>query len=758
MLDLKEDHNEELVELSQLLKMEITEKTDQTEIAAKLTDDVLAAIKTTKLLSRTESLGASKVRSIRVIYASIVTIIYNRIVQAHPERIIEIIPYVEGRIRDKDKRIRQYMISFVFRNVQVLKSKNINMHIITKTIIDLLKNKNKQIRLFYLKQIKANISEFSEMLAARDVKYLINTFAIVCECYLQERRPIIGFIKIVLSICARLKQLGKLHLVNVFPLFEICNFSHPEIMPLLKVFYKRCEKEVSNPGYIQLIEDNRKENMSGYIYVNLLALLQYGVNSKFSIFEKYTEEAHNIEEEETKLHVFKVLKESPYNKNPKMFLEKIKEIFSAPQKKQSNGYWKVLLTLYLVYAEEGQLSLEEFTRTIMDTFKKERSSKNAILSFLDKLLKDLQSKEKGKKENTENNLHVGTPSTLNPSTIPTAREEASVNYPSEVFSFQNISTSKIHLAQNSQNISTADALRENENSISQNDGGKSTKGKSADENKNNAQLLQAVTILIREILHYLVANKEEELETFLNYFNPFEYAQNLPLYSITNTVTFYSVLWYMHTLKQTTILNGEQIPSDVQIHRIVHSDFDISLEFYSVLCILSETAGSHMQTLRNEMFTQISVYLETILHSVRDSREYLLSNYTEISCSIDGIIKLLDAKHGMHKIIHPIVKHNISTIVPIILYLLNSPNTLKNMQIIKEYACNVYIRPADTETAKKYGIISDKTARKYEKLLDCTLKEPPATEIDLSSVTEHSISTNLDTNIIEGMSKIDDNK
>ncbi|EHY65474.1 hypothetical protein NERG_01081 [Nematocida ausubeli] len=757
MHDLKEYGEEQLLELSHLLQMEISEKTDPSEIAAKLTEDVIESVEKTNIAEKAESLGGSKIRSIRVVYSLVITALYDKIVKNHPERIVEIFPYIEGRIRDKDRRIRQHVVSFVFRNVTALTSENINLHIITKTIIDLLKNRNKQVRFFYLKMISSNTNAFAEMMSLRDVKYLVNTMALLCECYQQEKRPIAGFMRRAVAICARLKYLGKLQLIGMFPLFEACDFSSAEILPFVQKLYKRCEKELVNTGFIRTLEEHRERNKHGYIYRNLLLLLQHGLNQKLSIFEKYSADVYSIDVEETQLHIFKLLRESKYNTNPSLFLSDVKNMFNVLPERKSLDLCEILLAAYFAYVQEGLVSLGEFKDKVIYTFKTEKHSKQGILSFLDSLVKTVQMKNPQQPSNST--LGAG-PSTLNPSNISTARITASLNNQSEVFSLQSI------------NLTQSDLLQEEGGLQINREGDMNTNENYSDLNKSkeviekrpssevSAELAQTLFSLIKEILHHLVEHKEEELELFLNYFNPFEYSTGLPLYSITNTVTFYCVLWYVHTIQPQSTLPDPCAPTSVQIQKITHCDFDISLEFYSVLYILAETSSQFMSTLKDEMFVQISVYIESALSSIRGSRDYLLSNYNELSYSIDGLISQLDKKNCTEKATQQILKHNISSVVSLLLYLLNAPNTQKNMQAIKEHACTVQIKPADIEIAKKYGIISAKTMRKFEKFMSMTSKETKASaaEIDLSSVTEHSISTNLDTNIIEGMSKIDDNK
>ncbi|KAI5190811.1 hypothetical protein NEMIN01_1213 [Nematocida minor] len=722
--------------VSVLLQMEIDEKTAPSEIQQKLDTHVMPQIEDLDLISKAEEQGASRVRADRVVYSSLITALYNKILQARPERVDEILPYIQGRIRDKDKRIRGNAVSFIFKNIQAIKGTNTK--VIAKTMIDLLKNKKKAIRVFYLKIIASNINEFSEMLAPSDVKYLINTFSLVCECYLSEKQNITSFIKKIFAIINRLKYLGKLSLSNVLPLFEVCNMTAPELLPFLRGFYRRVEKEICDPSFLRQLEKEESESTR----INLLALVACGVDDKMKVFLKYKEFAQKVQTLEVRMHLFRILKQSKHNIDPALYLPEIQSALDDLAGSNNTEAAKAALDMYMIYAKEDLVPAKEFQETIFKIFKETKHLKSTILLFLDEALKGLSSKHSAPCSNADSGnypeLAARTASTLNPSALPSAVTNDETSFAHDSFGAD----------YHENNPAAADELLPSDH-----------------KNKNGTpphseKVAHSLKTLIQTILFYLVEyNEVEALETFLNYFNPFEYGAPSSIYSASNTVTFYTVLWYMHTLRESPAMASEHTLDDIAIHKITHRDFDLSLEFYSVLFILSESSQQCMHKLKNDLFAQMAAYLSDLLDSVRASREFLRDNYKEIVYTIDGLVVQLNKKNNTYRPVLQLAQHSLASITALMLYLLNSENTIKNLQTIKSHMEPALVQSIDIEKAKEYGILSEKNTKKYEKFMGLLSKRAAAaSEIDLSSVTEHSVSTNLDTNIIEGISKIEDQK
>ncbi|KAH9385947.1 uncharacterized protein NEMAJ01_0843 [Nematocida major] len=753
LLDIEE---RVLPEFAALLQMEIGEKTEPSEILSKLTDSAMQKVEHMQLIGKDQLLGASKLRSERVIYSAVITAVYTKILKDSPGRIVEVIPYIQERIRDRDRRIRGNVVSFIFRNIQVVKDEGVETRGIAKTIIDLLKNKKKTVRIFYLRLVASNTNEFAELLDPTNVKYLINTIALLCECHLSEglHKSAVGTIKKMVSIINRLKYLGKILLLNVFPLFEACDFSLPALHPILKGFYRKCKKEIGNVAYLKFIEDHKKEKTTGHIYKNLLLLLELGVNERAQVFERYRAAIDSVQSQEMKIEALRIIRESKHNPNRALYLEEVLSIIKGMDSHTSPEIAEAVLPAYMEYAKDGVVSPEKFKETVFALFSDCPGSRIPILEFLNAFLKDVP--VPGGFLCAPGASLQNTASTLNPSGLPMASTQSLIGISADF--------SGLHA------LAEEDARKP----LGADRGGSAT-GKHAQQEgailEKPAQgetchaalpkIARAARELVCQIMEVLIERADAEvLELFLNYFNPFEHGTPSSIYSISNSVTFYSMLWYMHTARHAPGLIENAEPDGIVIHKVTHSDFDVSLEFYSVLFILSESSGQFMNSVRNEIFTQISRYLQRTLDSVRSSREYLLSNYSEISCSIDEMVSNMSRKNNTHKAAYHLMQHNLHTVIALSLYLLNSSKTFKNLQEIQTYMELPSVEQIDLDRAHEYGIASKKNAKKMDRFAALTKRKrrtPPA-EIDLSSVTEHSISTNLDTNIIEGMSKIDDTK
>ncbi|KAI5189012.1 hypothetical protein NECID01_0367 [Nematocida sp. AWRm77] len=261
--------------------------------------------------------------------------------------------------------------------------------------------------------------------------------------------------------------------------------------------------------------------------------------------------------------------------------------------------------------------------------------------------------------------------------------------------------------------------------------------------------------LIKEICMFSL-DSPAHFEGLIKHINPFIHLDMPSIAKLlcqTNTLTFYTLLWYIYSEKQSLLQTeeGEEIVRTTVVFDILHKEFDIAMEFYVLLFSTRNTfaPGSAVLHVFSQVEEKLAKYFLDILHKTRRSREYLLSIFQEALDSLSSLIaplRLPKTKECAASC-HFLARHP-QGICALLLYLLNNEEAYTNLLLLlqtvkpKEFS----VSKTDTDTLKSYGVLNSKTAKRFQKLLSLA---DTFQDTGFSSVTQLSVSTTLDTNILE---------
>lgn len=245
------------------------------------------------------------------------------------------------------------------------------------------------------------------------------------------------------------------------------------------------------------------------------------------------------------------------------------------------------------------------------------------------------------------------------------------------------------------------------------------------------------------------------LEVLVKHVNPFLYLDQsvvAQLLDQTNTLTFYTLLWYIYLSKQTTepeitAISDNTVKSAV-IFDITHKEFDLAVEFFVLLFSIRTTflPDSVLSLVFSQTEAKLAKYFLEILRQTRQSREYLLSVFKELAESLSTLISPL--KRGQtneHAAASYFLAKYAQPVLSLLLYLMNHEeayaNLLRFLETVKPQG--VAITPAETRTLKAYGVLNDRTAKRLQQVI-AAITQPAVA--DLSSVTQLTTSATLNTN------------
>ncbi|KAI5171212.1 hypothetical protein NEFER03_0614 [Nematocida sp. LUAm3] len=259
--------------------------------------------------------------------------------------------------------------------------------------------------------------------------------------------------------------------------------------------------------------------------------------------------------------------------------------------------------------------------------------------------------------------------------------------------------------------------------------------------------------------------KEEESEAnqlislLSSSFNPFIYTpSNLlqHIYNRTNRINFYIILWYIFSCnpKNKVDVSSYSIAS-IRIDKPKsYKEFSLFFESFTIFYSIRHSfpLESEMDRIFKETEDMINEYINEKLSHVRESRAYLVSSYEEMSSCINLLINLLSGREeNQKKTSLYLLKNNSHQIVMLLIYLINTPLypllSVCLKALPKDHLPNIPIE--DKKRLEVYGILTAQgkaRLKEYNAFLTDRKEDP-----DISSVSEISLSRNLDTKILDGI-------
>ncbi|KAI5186620.1 hypothetical protein NEHOM01_1588 [Nematocida homosporus] len=674
--------------LSAILGILVSEGTTAKEVILALNSElVLAQIEELGLVKEAFSVGYSKRRRDRVIYSVMITGVYSKLAETKPDRVFELLEYLEGRVRDVEKQVRSNCIAFILGHADLFNSSESRMLI--KEMIGILKNKSKSIRHSHFRLLTANLPAFLSLLSKTDGELLFRTLLPVIANAMVSEPKDTYLIKRVFEIACALRTQQKVR-PNLFAtLLTTYSLSEIESNSVNRYLTRVFLKSMSSKDFLLELHHSSHPDL---FKENLLYLLAWNMRTRKGLYLLY----FNLATEKTlplrpQIAVTQMILQSPLLIDRSPFLLWIDELLAQYQT-LSPTELTALYQLYLGQVETGHIPFTQFSTHTQHIYESAPSPlKEQILQFIAHQLKT-----------------QFTPKHSNQNIPP---HQSISQY--EIFDF-----------------------------------------------------------LAKTIAQYSLVH-EPTCDLFLQYLNPFIHLPNhIPqITNLSNRLNFSLIFWYVASLAKDLTTPNPEFLNSLQISPLDHPDLNLATLFF----IFAQT--NHSTTLAQLIPTvreRITQYFSQTLDKIRQTRDYLLTNYTPIEQALTTFITTLIETHpDSHPNPNPatiLALQNAPQLTILTLYLLNSNHSITNLTRFLNHYQLQPIPPSTTETTRltEYGILNPKTQKKYQDLFKSppnttpsksspnTTPSNPKPDSELSSVTELSFSTNLDTNTIEGISRLED--
>jgi len=685
---VEEEHEEDIAfwsRVSSVLGFEVTDAVTPKEIEKiVLESNLIGEIEALEIVSEISNIGRSRNRRERAMFSSLLIGVYLALVGRDSARVEEIARYLEERLRDVEKQVRENCVYFILRHSDAIREADGNR--ITKSVIDLLKNSSRKVRVFYLKVLCSNSDQFASMLRTEEVKQLFRALYRVQGRSLEGKADMLS-VKKVLELAGAMVARKKaeirefIHLCDASASFELSS------MNVAKMVSKDLQEEVVKSSYLDVLaEKKRKERQNSY--KNMMQILEWCVCRTKKVFMHYT----NLV--------------SGGKLRPDMMCALIKMLCQSPLQQEKAPHLAWVENKLEEKAKEGSRS--------EDLFEIEQNSINQT-----------------------RNRHVKEPSA--------GAEEPSI---SELLEIYSVYVKKGDVSEKAFIEKIEKLCREGSVDV--------LKGVCAILEDITKSPSQEMADFIRKYTLKTLAHPEllENVVKSVDLIAYLQPAEILSVQNLSNPVNFYLLLWYINSIKADSENRcREHLIKDVKVLKIAHKEFDLLFEFFVLLFKLKSTfpPNSHLFAIHAASEHELSRYFSSALEEVRRSREALLEIYHEIVASLKAATSsfyMYTPKEFPAALYF--ASKNAQCIFTLLLYTMNRKDSLFEIQsFIEKVRPPLYeISREDTETITRYGVLNKKTKHTFQKIVNL-IKPLIRPEHDISSVTDLTISTNLDTNIIE---------
>lgn len=626
------------------------------------------------ILDEMSAVGYSNIRTDRIIYSIVITGIYAEIVEKDPSRVKEIEEYLEERMKDVNKTVRNNCIRFIMRYPSSIAK--FCTRKIPRIMINLLKNKNRSVRKMHFRIISANTDAFFMLLRDNDGKILLNTLSLVLKHQYFTKKNLVPhkpsfFADRAFEIACSALAHGKASMSEI-GVFLSASFSLEELISgaSAKILSKTLSDEMIKDTFLSgLIEkEKNKSPVTCAAYI-----LRWSILHRKAIFNYYTNlfRSGNINLE-MQCRVLSMLINSPYQKNKYEYTPWIESQIENLDDSSSCVCAQTLIKMYIslfseAVKEEDSLSSNAFYQHIEKAFCISAPARNEIIFHFE----IMASKEK---------------------------------------------------------------------------------------------IFKSLLCKLSFVVVHNYPDLYTKLVQSINIFSYLDIDSVIPLINHSNPTNYYILLWYTYLLKKEDKIHSEIIEtvSKIKIQPILHADIELSTDFFTLLSLMQKptVSNSFFSNLLVSMQKELSSYLTNCLCSARKSREALLSSFSDISHALYVLLSPAIEDSSNNLPILSFLSHpdNAGCVHTLLLYFLNSDELFNLLTEYLSKICPRVLLPissADIDRLREYGILSQKTEKRYQKYLSL-VKPLLQQNAEVSSLVEKTVSTNLDTNIIENISQIED--
>ncbi|KAI5180806.1 hypothetical protein NEOKW01_1090 [Nematocida sp. AWRm80] len=787
-----------------ILEMEITVGTLPREIEKVLMDgDKFEQITQLDLFGEMERIGCSNNRRNRVLFSILALGYYARALDLDESKREEVLEYINSRLWDVEKKIRENVIVFTLRHMTA--TKNYPIRKILIGIINLLKNKSSSIREHTLGIILKNKDKFLSYLTSVEETMLVKSLSIML---LAEAENVIGKDKgnTPLVYPMAKKVFGLLH-----HLYLNGSLTDKELYEFLsKVIYETdnsaiaavsllFESEICTDGYIHKLE----YSPGTPLYSNLTAILRHFLNTNKEVYKYYFQ---RIFTEQTKYslyttaNIIEQLSKSTFNlETEKIFkwsAEVLDKCIESPEyineynsnileldQKQSYDRTAYLccpleyvIPLYCQYAYEYQE--ESKSNGILRLFSQCKEKRETVITSIYYQLIDLQ------KENAQGNIiHK---QIVSHSTFSNQRKESISQILEDIpVDQKTLSTdAEMVIGNTIENLQVDTPVNKPMSTDKMDKADKVDNCLLCTNHTLNAWLERHV----KEMWSIVYSTQDTEAFVCLvEHFNPFQLFSVLTVPNVmlpSNEAYAYMLLWYIYHLKTSS--EPIELPwiSEISFQSIVGPAdfkplFELSMVIYTYLLSETQNTNTLLTGLYAKLDLKVQEYLNRMVSEIRENRTALKERYAFLANVLNVMFIPIQEQSG-HSMVQPVsleskacmhlIKKNITVIMSISIYLFNSPEIPKLIELVIDYLISseslhhLDIQPIsedDVNRVSEYGVRNKNTEkafqnilRKYSLLVDLHNKQVSnqntSLDKEMSTILEHSISTNLDTNIIDG--------
>ncbi|OAG29084.1 hypothetical protein NEDG_01223 [Nematocida displodere] len=693
--------------LGLILQMEINDETTTKEVehAFGSCEKEKYATLASQILSYATTIGCDKRRKNRVIFSSVITGVYSVLLASSPDIPSALIHYLGERTRDVEKKVRKTAVGFVLKHAATFGL--VRVRKIAKGMIDLMKNKQRTTRALQIDLICANTEQFLLLLSPGDTPMLLKTLATVLEYSMSLPAPDTYVAKKLLEILSAVAAHRRLKLSAVVDVLGACSLEQLKSSRTMKMLTKTFDEDIASVAYCKVLQPSAPLTSSPLLHSNLNYLLQWGICHRKSLFTKYTAYVEQEMPLLAKTFIIGYLMDSPFQNSHSLYAQWIGEILS---------------------------------QTLAQT-QTPSPSPNATVP---------------KTPNIPDIPNIPKTPNLGKKPVEKLANEKILSHGLSIYA----KCLERHWVGVDLFCATAEKVFES---------GCCASAVLVLLEK----LAQTPTPEIEELIRkvgILASTSVTDTQSFVKYLNPLLYLDGITLKAIINSsniTNFYFLLWYVYwkknhpTAQDPHPATPEPLIASIEISKIAHKEFDVSFEFCVLICSVRETTSptQSLIDIDQKLQARFAEYFSDALEGIRASRECLKTHFPELIASFTTLLSPLESREcGEHKTATTIVARNGGTIVTLLLYLMNSEETYTRLLLLLKVVQPRLppLSPKDLERMSEYGILTPKTAKKYQRF---TALHTPLLAQDtgeISTLTELSISTNLDTNIIEGLSKIEE--
>lgn len=737
--------------------------TEETEV-----EEILQALHTTEhaeklfLLLQPEviSKGTTRNRRERVAYSTALIAACARKYSGGQPLPPEALEYLEERVRDVNKKIRSNCFFLLFSGASFLSHiRKEDAKKLGRSVVDLIKNKKRSVRAATLNAVCLRVGGFLNLIPAADTKLLDRTLRLVFEHAVQEGstdKHIASKVLEVVCACAQQKALGK---ESVTALLGLCPLEKLGASRVFRALFQVFKQDVLSFSLLGRLE--QAEEKAQILRSNLLYILSWCIRKKPKVQRLYQDSilTRSVACIRTKCAVVEILLRS--------LPKKAEALKSQPDEADSLKYTEWLETLLVSLMLQSPLAVPE-TPSGFPSGECDREcdsgdaprevsakctsipGKPRVLSLADLSAISDMADGKGIDMTDEGIIDVGPPLHPRPEAVPEDRPvtlrtrengEAILQLLFACMELERIPAEKAMQYYQKVYEACPEVRARILTHLEKIEAALDAYPLSRD------AITRAIRCIALKSSHDL-----DTVEELVKHLNPFRYLPREQLEKLvnhSNSTNFYLLLWHVYLLRAVQDTAGRaEILRNMSVFGIQHEDFDLSLEFYALLSASSGGARECPQVCRifGQLKAQVSAYFKNALDIARTSRAGLLEVFDELLASCTALTApLRGPKTREYCVSLEIVIYNGPWLVPLLLYLMNNPRAYSMLLLLASLRVPgvAAASPEDASKMGEYGILTEKTRRKYERFVSAASKVARKESVDISSLTEASFSTNL---------------